>query len=358
MEHAAPTTGADTPCLPLSDFAFPLPPRLIAQEPTAERTAARLLVWDRAGDARVHAHVADLPRWIRPGDVFVFNDTKVIPARLYGRTDTGAAVELLVLRANADGTWRCLGRPGKRLRLGARVTFAGAGSGAAGTVAAVSGDGRFDVGFDTDVFALLSACGEVPLPPYIKRPDGPMPFDRERYQTTFAHHPGAVAAPTAGLHFTPALLDELRHGGAEITFLTLHVGPGTFLPVRVDDLADHTMEDEWCAVPTATAALINRARAERRRVIAVGTTATRALESSVAANGELQAGAHWADRFIRPGDRFRVVDALFTNFHLPESTLLALVCAFAGRERTLAVYAEAVRLGYRFYSYGDAMFIQ
>ncbi|MBI4518634.1 MAG: tRNA preQ1(34) S-adenosylmethionine ribosyltransferase-isomerase QueA [Deltaproteobacteria bacterium] len=356
METAALLAGTEPDRLPLSAFDFELPAHLIAQEPAPERTGARLLEWSRASGQLVHSHVAELPRFVRRGDVFVFNDTRVMPARLYGRTATGAAVELLVIRRNDNGNWQGLGRPGRRLRPGVRVRF---DDSASATVTASHGNGRYDLAFDPDdVPALLAARGELPLPPYIKRPDGPLPYDRERYQTVFAAHSGAVAAPTAGLHFTPALLDALTDAGAEVAFLTLHVGPGTFLPVRASDLNLHLMEAEWCDVPPATAALVNRARAEGRRVVAVGTTVTRALESAADAAGTVRAGARWAEQFIRPGHNFRVIAALFTNFHLPGSTLLALVCAFAGHAATLAVYADAVRRGYRFYSYGDAMLIE
>jgi S-adenosylmethionine:tRNA ribosyltransferase-isomerase len=368
MQSAVHTAGAEPSRLSLSDFQFDLPPELIAQEPAADRPLARLLVWDRVSAARTHTRVGDLGSFVRPGDVFVFNDTKVVPARLYGRTSGGAAVELLVIRRSphpsplpeGEGAeWQCLGRPSKRLRPAVALRFGDDASAAAAVIRVAHGDGRYDVTFDTDdVFALLAAHGEVPLPPYIKRPDGPLPFDRERYQTVYASQPGAIAAPTAGLHFTPELLDGLRAVGAATVFVTLHVGPGTFLPVRGDDLNDHVMDAEWCEIPVATAERINEARRAGQRIVAVGTTTTRALESSVDATGTLCAGARWADQFIRPGHRFRVIDALFTNFHLPGSTLLALVSAFAGRERTLAVYEDAVRQRYRFYSYGDAMLIQ
>ena len=355
MQSVVYTTGAQ-PHLALRDFVFDLPAELIAQEPATERSEARLLVWDRVSGARIDSRVSELPRFVRRGDVLVFNDTKVVPARLYGRTESGGAVELLVVRPNKNGTWQCLGRPRKRLRVGATVRVA---NGRAASIVSVRDDGRYDVGFETsDVVALLHECGELPLPPYIKRPDGPLPFDRERYQTVFASQPGAIAAPTAGLHFTPSLLEALRNAGATIVFLTLHVGPGTFLPVRTDNLDEHVMDAEWCDIPAATASAVNLARREHRRVIAVGTTTTRAVESASDDAGIVAAGSRWADRFIRPGVRVRAIDALFTNFHLPGSTLLALIAAFAGRAATLDTYEEAVARRYRFYSYGDAMFIQ
>jgi S-adenosylmethionine:tRNA ribosyltransferase-isomerase len=367
METSQHVTEIDLQRSPLADFHFDLPAELIAQQPAATRSAARLLVWDRSAGDVLHTRVDQLLGFVRPGDVFVFNDTEVIPARLYGRTSVGAAVELLLIhpasapsgreaRDDAVNLWRCLGRPARRLRPATEVVLA---DGSRARVAAAHGDGRYDVAFGgRDVLSLLRAHGEVPLPPYIKRPDGPLPLDRERYQTVFAARPGAIAAPTAGLHFTPELLDGLRQAGATIAYLTLHVGPGTFLPVRAADLDHHVMEAEWCDIPAPTADAVNGARASRRRIVAVGTTTTRALESAVDAGGDVVPGARWADLFVRPGYRFRAVDALFTNFHLPGSTLLALVSAFAGREQTLAVYAEAVRRRYRFYSYGDAMLIQ
>ncbi len=363
METAEHLTATDLRRSSLADFQFELPAALIAQEPAPGRSEARLLVWDRSSAEQAHTTVDRLADFVRPGDVFVFNDTKVIPARLYARTPTGGAVELLLIHpvnapaGEADaGVWLCLGRPARRLRPPLALRLA---DGSAARLVAAHGDGRYEVAFETaDVLSLLQAHGEVPLPPYIKRPDGPLPLDRERYQTVFAAHPGAIAAPTAGLHFTPELLAALRAAGAELAYLTLHVGPGTFLPVRTDDLEQHSMEAEWCEIPAATAETINRGREARRRIVAVGTTTTRALESAADAAGRLSPGSGWAQIFIRPGHRFRVVDALFTNFHLPGSTLLALVSAFAGRERTLAVYAEAVRRRYRFYSYGDAMLVQ
>jgi S-adenosylmethionine:tRNA ribosyltransferase-isomerase len=355
MESDTHNNGADAPRLPLSDFHFDLPPEQIAQEPAATRASARLLVWRRGTGELSHSQVSDVPRFVRPGDVWVFNDTKVVPARLFGRTTSGAAVEVLVIRCDPGGTWSCLGRPRRRLKPGTVVRI---GESAA-TVRAAHAGGRYDIAFDADdVPALLAAHGEIPLPPYIKRPDGPLPLDRERYQTVFAARPGAVAAPTAGLHFTSDLIRAMRSAGAEDAYLTLHVGPGTFLPVREGDLTRHVMEPEWCDIPSETAQAVNRARCDGRRVVAVGTTTTRALESAVDVRGMVMAGARWADRFIRPGVCFRVVGALFSNFHLPASTLLALVSAFAGRPQTLAVYRDAVRRGYRFYSYGDAMLIQ
>jgi S-adenosylmethionine:tRNA ribosyltransferase-isomerase len=385
---AASTPGAATP-LSLSEFEFPLPPGLIAQVPAERRDAARLLGLDRRTGALTHTQVSALPDLLRPDDLLIANDTRVIPARLFGRVASGGAIELLLIRPIADTTvplltkegsgevdfpptlpppcpllrkeggqtWLCLGKPAKRLRVGTVLSMA-AGTGA--TVAAAHGDGRYSVTFEAaaDVRALLEQHGEIPLPPYIRRPDGPLPLDRTRYQTIFAAAPGAIAAPTAGLHFTDGLVEALQARGIRMARLTLHVGPGTFLPVRAQDIRAHVMDPEWCEIPTSTAAAIHEAKAAGRRVVAVGTTTTRALESAATAAGGVEAGARWADCFIVPGHRFRVVDALFTNFHLPGSTLLLLVSAFAGRRHIVDAYAEAIRRSYRFYSYGDAMLIQ
>jgi S-adenosylmethionine:tRNA ribosyltransferase-isomerase len=340
----------DERALHLSDYDFHLPVELIAQTPAAERDAARLLVLDRASSSLRHAGVRDLPQLLRAGDLLIFNDTRVRAARLHCRTASGGAVELLVVAEGGANVWSCLGRPAKRLRAGTALRLPGGGE---AMVRERSAAGRYAVEFaDTDVGALMAEHGELPLPPYIRRPSGPLPLDRERYQTVFAAHDGAIAAPTAGLHFTPALLAGLDAAGVQRATITLAVGPGTFLPVRTDDVREHRMEPEWAEIPSATAEAIARTRASRGRVIAVGTTTARALESCGGAAGRL-----WADAFILPGFRFRVIDALLTNFHLPRSTLLMLVSALAGRERILAAYAVAVAERYRFYSYGDAMLI-
>ena len=349
-QDAAPADG-------LAGYDFDLPPERIAQEPAAEREASRLLVMRRAGGEPRHARVGDLPELLRAGDLLVFNDARVRPARLFGKGGGGGAVELLCLREREAGLWDCLGRPAKRLREGAVLAMA---EGVEAVVAARRGDGRYAIRFPSglDVPAWLERWGEMPLPPYIKRPDGPTPLDQRRYQTVFARGAGAVAAPTAGLHFTVDLLERLRAAGVDLTWVTLDVGPGTFLPVRVEAPEEHPMEAEWACIPAAAAGRIAAAQRAGRRVIAVGTTTTRTLESAAAAPGGLRAGSFWADTFIRPGFRFRVVDALLTNFHLPRSTLLMLVSAFAGRERILETYATALASGYRFYSYGDAMLIE
>jgi S-adenosylmethionine:tRNA ribosyltransferase-isomerase len=353
MESVAASTGCADASVTPSDFHFDLPPELIAQVPAERRDQARLLVLDRPSGTLTHGHVCDLPSHLRTGDLLVVNDTKVIPARLFGRTPSGGAVEVLLIRQSVEReasteSWHCLGKPAKRLRAGAQLTFP---EGVRATIASVDGNGQYTLAFDdgSTVQPLIQRHGEIPLPPYIRRPDGPLPLDQARYQTVFASVPGAIAAPTAGLHFTEELLAAVQRRGAEIVRLTLHVGPGTFLPIRAG-LDEHVMTAEWCAIPTATAARIRAVKAAGGRVIAVGTTTTRALESA--------SGPRWAACFITPGFRFRVIDALFTNFHLPGSTLLLLVSAFAGTERIRATYAEAVRHSYRFYSYGDAMLIQ
>jgi S-adenosylmethionine:tRNA ribosyltransferase-isomerase len=339
----------------LSDFQFPLPAELIAQVPAAERDQARLLILDRRRGELAHDSIRGLPAYLEPGDLVVVNDTRVIPARVFGRSDTGGAVELVLIRPRPDARWLCLGKPARRLRDGTKLQLVG---GVGAVIDATHGNGRYSLRFPDpiDVSAWLAAHGEIPLPPYIKRPDGPLPADSIRYQTIFAARAGAIAAPTAGLHFTDTLLAALDARAIGIARLTLHVGPGTFIPVRCEDYRQHVMEPEWCDIPEVTAARIRQAKAEGRRVVAVGTTTTRALESAAVPGGVVP-GARWADRYIVPGFDFRLIDALFTNFHLPGSTLLLLVAAFAGGARILAAYAEAIRLRYRFYSYGDAMLI-
>jgi S-adenosylmethionine:tRNA ribosyltransferase-isomerase len=314
-------------------------------------------VLDRANGNTHHSFVRELPGLLQPGDLLVLNDTRVRPARLRGQTPRGGSVELLLIRKEGGHAWQCLGKPARRLRSGSRLVFPDA---AQAWVRTPLSGGRYVVEFEPSVQVeeLLARHGEVPLPPYIRRPQGATPLDRDRYQTVFAAREGAVAAPTAGLHFTAALFDAIRARGIETAWLTLHVGPGTFLPVRHDDVREHKMETEWAFVPAETAAAVNRVKNEGRRVVAVGTTTTRALESAARRHGSVPAGEIGADVFILPGFGFRVVDALITNFHLPRSTLLLLVSAFAGRERVLATYETAVRERYRFYSYGDAMLIQ
>ena len=350
----------DAAAMNVSDFAYDLPPGLIAQTPAASRDASRLLVLDRRIGAIVHAEVRDLPRFLRPGDLLVVNDTKVFPARLLGRRiPSGGMVEcLLVGRLDAD-RWDALMHPGQKLRPGGRVVFPGGGRQLHGEVLERRFYGRRVIRLWTDdgsaVDEAIDEIGHVPLPPYIRRRDEPA--DRERYQTVYARVRGSVAAPTAGLHLTDALLRHLAERGIERAEITLHVGYGTFKPVRGETVEHHTVDAERFDIGPDAASAISRALAEQRRVIAVGTTTTRALESAAKASPPVPAMSGWTDLFIYPGFTFRIIGGLLTNFHLPRSSLLMLVSAFAGRDRTLSAYGEAVRLGYRFYSYGDAMLI-
>jgi S-adenosylmethionine:tRNA ribosyltransferase-isomerase len=346
----------------VSLFDFDLPPDQIAQQPSADREAARLLVLDRAsGSIVAHTTVRNLPDLLRPADLLVVNNTRVFPARLLGRRDpSGGAVECLLVRRIEGDRWEALMHPGQKLHPGARVVFAGAGETLRGEVLEQHFHGRRTVrlwaesGANVDV--IVDAIGHIPLPPYIHRPDEAA--DRERYQTVYARSRGSIAAPTAGLHLTARLLEEFGTRGVERTEVTLHVGYGTFKPVRVDRVEDHRVDPEWFDISPDAATTINLALETRRRIIGVGTTTTRALEAAAAAgDGRVGEGAALADLFIHPGFTFRVVSGLLTNFHLPCSSLLMLVCAFAGREAVLAAYREAVARGYRFYSYGDAMLI-
>jgi S-adenosylmethionine:tRNA ribosyltransferase-isomerase len=345
----------------LSDFWFDLPPELIAQAPPAERGTSRLLVVDRATREWRHHHIGDLPSLLAPGDLIVVNDTRVIAARLIGRRDpSGGTVECLLLRQIDADTWDALMHPGQKMKLGTSARF-----GAPPYVLVAEVISRHTFGRRTirliregggSVDDAIDAIGHVPLPPYIKRPD--VPLDRDRYQTTFARRRGSVAAPTAGLHFTPAILDALAARGVEQAAITLHVGYGTFKPIRTDDISAHTIDAEGYDITEDTARTIERARRGGRRIIAVGTTTTRTLEAVAArSGGAIVAGSGEADLYITSGHRFRVVGGLLTNFHLPQSSLLVLVCAFAGRELVLEAYRAAIAEHYRFYSYGDAMLI-
>jgi S-adenosylmethionine:tRNA ribosyltransferase-isomerase len=343
--------------LKISAFDYDLPPEAIAQEPAEPRDAARLLRLP-PGDAPPTDHVfRDLPRLLRRGDLLVVNRSRVFPARLLGQRKGGGAAELLLLRDLGDDRWDALVRPGRRLRPGAVVTFDG-GLSAVVESGAVGPEGRRVIALRAatgSVAEALERGGHVPLPPYIRRPD--RAEDRERYQTVYAREKGSVAAPTAGLHFTRELLESLRGEGIATAELVLHVGPGTFRPVTADDVEDHRLEPEPYVIPEETAAAVAATRAAGGRVIAVGTTVVRTLEASARDDGTVAPGAGETSLVIHPGFTFRTVDALVTNFHLPKSSLLLLVSAFAGRERVLAAYAEALRRGYRFYSYGDAMLI-
>jgi S-adenosylmethionine:tRNA ribosyltransferase-isomerase len=338
----------------LSDFDYELPAELIAQYPAARRDASRVLTLDRENGAMDELTVAGIASRFRAGDLLVLNDTRVIPARLKGQKESGGAVEIFLVRRKAgeEELWNCLIKASKSPKPGCRVLLS------AGVVATVHEreEGEWRVSFEgsDDFMGWLEQAGSMPLPPYIKR--GAEGEDQERYQTVFAREKGAVAAPTAGLHFTREILQQIRDRGVEIAPLTLHVGLGTFMPVRVEELSAHVMHREFYRIPESTAQAIRRTRERGGRVIALGTTSLRALEHA-AASGELEPGEREADIFILPGYRFRVVDALITNFHLPKSTLFMLVCAFAGKERMLDAYREAVSRRFRFFSYGDAMFI-
>ncbi len=343
----------------VSELDFALPEELIAQAPVDPRDASRLLVVPRSGGALRHLRFADLPELLAPGDLLVLNDSRVIPARLLGNKESGGRVEVLLVEpaperaGDGRARWIAMAQASKPIRVGTRIRFEGLGA----EVVRVEGDGFYELDFDRDEAGLEEAVariGRVPLPPYIRREPGDA--DRERYQTVVAREPGSVAAPTAGLHFTPELLGRLASRGVERATVTLHVGPGTFLPVRASRLDDHRMHAERYDVPEATARAYDAVRRRGGRVVAVGTTSVRTLESAITPDG-LRAGPGRTDIFIRPGHRFRAVDGLLTNFHLPRSTLLALVCAFGGTETVLHAYREAVGARYRFFSYGDSMAI-
>lgn len=334
-----------------SDFHYELPIELIAQEPATPRTAARLLCLDRVSGAIADRRFLELPALLRAGDLLVFNDTRVVPARLYGAKESGGRIEVLIDRVLDRTRALAMVRASKSLKPGARLALEG---GINANVVGRHGE-RYELAFDTDdLYKELDRAGHVPLPPYIHRPDTPV--DRDRYQTVYARSPGAVAAPTAGLHFDPPLLRALSAMGVESAFVTLHVAAGTFQPLRAEEIVGQRLHAERLHIDEATCESVNRARAEGRRVIAVGTTSVRALESAARA-GRLEPVNGETDIFIYPGFQFQLVDALITNFHLPESSLLMLVCALAGTERVLAAYRHAVAARYRFYSYGDAMFV-
>ncbi|HEX9096970.1 MAG TPA: tRNA preQ1(34) S-adenosylmethionine ribosyltransferase-isomerase QueA [Candidatus Dormibacteraeota bacterium] len=337
-----------------ADFDYELPPALIAQHPPERRDAARMLVLDPRSGEVTHATVVELPQYLDPGDLLVFNDSRVIPARLIGRRADGGEAEVLLLRPieRDRHRWEALIRPGRRLNPGAHVQFEN-------SALVVAVEERHDetatvrLNGVADPIAEVRRIGRMPTPPYIKE----RLEDRERYQTVYAREEGSAAAPTAGLHFTPELLAAVRERGVGIAFVTLHVGLDTFRPVRVDDPAEHKIHREWYRIDQGTAGAVNEARRLGKRLVAVGTTSVRVLESA-ATDGGVEAGEGWTALFIVPGYRFRVVDAMLTNFHLPKSTLLMLVSAFAGRERILAAYAAAIKEHYRFYSFGDCMLIR
>jgi S-adenosylmethionine:tRNA ribosyltransferase-isomerase len=342
----------------LKEFLYELPRALVAAHPAAKRDASRLMVVDRAREALFHATFAEIGNFLRPGDLLVLNDTRVLPARLRGEKEGGGRAEVLLVEAFPDlpHHWIALVRCAKPPRVGSRIHFA---EGASAQVIGDMGRGRYGLRFrpEEDFLSVLERIGEPPLPPYVEKARAAEPGDRERYQTVYARNAGSIAAPTAGFHFSDALLEELGARGIERAFVTLHVGPGTFSPVRAERVEQHRMEGEWYAISGEAAEKIARAKERGGRVVAVGTTSTRALEWVAQKRGSVSADRGIARLFIHPGHRFRAIDALVTNFHLPGSTPLILVAAFAGVALVQRAYREAVRLGYRFYSYGDAMLV-
>lgn len=344
----------------VSDFDYHLPPELIAQAPLPQRSASRMLVLDRATGHWEHRYFTDLPEFLAAGDCLVLNDTSVLPARLVARRPTGGQAELLLLRPLEENLWEALARPAKRLPPGTQLEFGGK---LKATILSREGEGLVQVRLEHEgeLLDVLHHVGLTPLPPYIRRPDQQPGVkeqtDRERYQTVYAERPGAVAAPTAGLHFDASLLERLAAAGIALPRVTLHVGMGTFRPVTVERVEEHRMHAEYYEVSEATAQTINQRRAAGGRCLAVGTTVCRVLETVAGEHGQVQPGTGWSELFIYPGYRFRAVDRLLTNFHLPRSTLLMLVSAFAGRELVLAAYEAAIREKYRFYSYGDCVLI-
>ena len=337
-----------------SDFYYDLPQELIAQTPLDKRDTSRLMTLDRKTGETGHHHFYELPDFLNPGDCLILNDSRVLPARLLGqRLPGGGTCEVLLLIDRGNKTWECLVRPGRKMRTGAKLRF-GNGELTAEVVEELP-DGNRMVRFDYEGIFLevLEHLGKMPLPPYIKEELQ----DQERYQTVYSKVLGSAAAPTAGLHFTPELLEKIAAKGVGIGYVTLHVGLGTFRPVKEEEITDHEMHSEYCVISQETADLINRTKANGGRVICVGTTSCRTLESWAAEDGHMEAKAGWTNIYIYPGYQFKVMDALVTNFHLPESTLIMLVSAFAGREHVLAAYQEAVKERYRFFSFGDAMFI-
>lgn len=341
--------------LKLSDFYYDLPKEKIAQTPLKDRSSSKLMVLDRKSDSLEHKHFSDIINYLDEGDCLVLNDTRVIPARLLGEKEhTGAHIEFLLLRRIDDCRWEVMVKPSKRAGVGVRVVF---GNGElTAEVEKISDDGLRIVKFEFEgIFEeVLDKLGQMPLPPYITEKLA----DKERYQTVYSKHEGSAAAPTAGLHFTKELLEKIRKKGVRIAYVTLHVGIGTFRPVKVEDVTTHKMHSEFYVVDEETADIINQTKKAGKRIIAVGTTSTRTLETVADQNGVIKPSSGWTDIFIYPGYKFKIVDALITNFHLPESTLLMLVSAFYNREKMLMAYNEAVKNDYRFFSFGDAMFIQ
>jgi len=346
-------------CMKLSDFNYELPKELIAQDPLADRASSRLMVLNKETGKIRHDVFRNIISYLEPSDCLVINDTKVIPARLFGtRVDTGATIEILLLTRKSDTDWECLVKPGKKARVGCSLVFGSEDADTAeltGEIVKVLPDGNRIIRFRFDgIFEeILDRLGQMPLPPYITH----KLQDKNRYQTVYAKYDGSAAAPTAGLHFTKELLQEIRNMGVRIAHVTLHVGLGTFRPVKEENILDHKMHSELCMITEENARMINETKESGGRVICVGTTSTRTLETLADENGHISEGSCWTDIFIYPGYRFKITDCLITNFHLPESTLLMLVSALSSREIILAAYEEAVKERYRFFSFGDAMFI-
>ena len=336
-----------------SDFYYDLPQELIAQTPLKQRDASRLLCMQRHTGALEHRHFSDIIEYLHPGDTLVVNNSRVLPARLLGSRPTGGTVEVLLLRDKGDGVWECLTRPGRKTQPGQELLFGGGELTATVVGALEDGNKLVQFHYEGIFLEVLERLGKMPLPPYIREELE----DGERYQTVYSKVSGSAAAPTAGLHFTNELMDKIRTMGVDIAQVTLHVGLGTFRPVKAEEITEHHMHAELCTMDEETAALLNETKKRGGRVICVGTTSCRTLESLVNPDGSFSEKSAWTEIFIYPGYRFRAMDALITNFHLPESTLVMLVSAFAGREEVLAAYEEAVRQRYRFFSFGDAMFL-
>ncbi len=336
-----------------TDFWFDLPEELIAQTPLEKRDCSKLMHLNKDSGAIEHLQFSDLPKYLHPGDCLVLNDSRVLPARLIGHRETGGQIEVLLLKDLGNDEWECLTKPGKKARPGTVITF---GNGELIATVLSTGEGgtrRVKFQYEGIFLEVLEQLGRMPLPPYIHAELQ----DQERYQTVYSKVVGSAAAPTAGLHFTEELLDQIRGMGVQVCFVTLHVGLGTFRPVKEDEIEEHEMHSEFCIMPQETADAINKAKSAGKRVIAVGTTSCRTIESFAKADGTMEETSGWTDIFIYPGYQFKCVDALITNFHLPESTLIMLVSALAGREHVLRAYNEAIQERYRFFSFGDAMLI-
>lgn len=337
-----------------SDFYFELPPELIAQTPIAQRDASRLLALKKDSGEIRHMHFHDLPTLLRPGDCLILNDSRVLPARLIGqRFPSGGAAEVVLLVDRGDKVWECIVRPGRKLRVGAQITFGNGKLNAEVTEVLENGNRLLRFDYDGIFLEILERLGKMPLPPYIKEELE----DAERYQTVYSREVGSAAAPTAGLHFTKELLQEIQDMGVSLAYVTLHVGLGTFRPVKADDPLDHEMHHEYCVISPETAQIVNTTKQQGGRILCVGTTSCRTIESFAREDGTLESGGKWTNIFIYPSYRFKILDGLITNFHLPESTLIMLVSALSSREKVIAAYEEAIRERYRFFSFGDSMIL-